>query len=847
MKNYYRILIGLTLIIWIIYLKLYPSNSKDTFASKDNIIPESVGSDSTGKKFKGEKVRDFQKSFEEFNFRGSSSVKKILSDLKCKKWGVLTTINEPSEAVRRFSYDPSWCVVILGDVDSYKTDYKLNSSLGSNIIFLNDKDQLNIGSPFVNALPWRSFGRKNIGYFYAIAHGAEIIYDFDDDNMHKFWLQDSLPKTDMKTINDFNSLDMTFKTFKPLRQNGCQVFNPYPYLGGPTKSWPRGFPLDCLRGSNEIYADSINLDIKIDNTNPIGVLQSLAENEPDVDAIYRLTQITPFNFKPHKIKEPGIILPYGIYTPYNAQATLQFPPAYWALYLPISVSGRVSDILRSYIAKRLFDIFKIRAGFISYPLVVQIRNSHNFLADFNAEIPLYKKVSVLLNYLDSYEPKKNASGPEIILNLWIGLYEREYVEEKDVVIVQKWLQALLDIGYTFPHHKSDNNQSSARSNIVYNFKVGQTVSLTHPFQEVTSSCTQKKLWSPDYIEGKEIGPSLDSSLTLHRLRQKVYIGSSIDSDKGKAIDKEISNIVINKNADKMLDSFNKLLSDILDYKITQKVIQSTDVIYCHSQPSVCLQKKYKDKAIGFIPGTRYNSNKCKEEDWKLLNKALIDLQDGHGVVGSLSRFDSEYLRHYTNLDSKPFPVVGLVEDKANYQPKKDAKTILFLGSKTKSQFLGIDELGFKIEMNPLNYKDLNNIVAVIYIPEDFTSYKLTQFYSMNIPIFSPSLSFLGKNNLLSSSLKKICKSLTSIRPYIQTWHPFDPSEAQSTMSQLYWWQLSDSFDLPHIVHFKDEKDLAQKLRTSDLSVIREKMKTENQIRTALTKDSWCSFLSKIEQ
>ncbi|CAB4057887.1 unnamed protein product [Lepeophtheirus salmonis] len=313
---------------------------------------------------------------------------KILTDLKCKKWAVLKTINGPSQTVRRFSYDLSWCLVIIGDVDSYKKDYKLNSSsLGSNIIFLNDKDQLKIGSPFVSGLPWRSFGQKNIGYFYGIALGAEIIYDFDDDHMHKFWFPDFLPKGNMKAINDFNSLNITFKNVQTL--NKKQLSN-----------------------------------LKLDNSNPIGVLQSLAENEPDVDVIYRLTQITPFNFKPHKLKEPGIILPFGIYTPYNAQAILQFPPGYWALYLPISVSGRVSDILRSYIAKRLFDIFKIRAGFISYPLLVQTRNNHNFLADFNAEISLYKKVCVLLNYLDLYEHKENAFGPEIILNLWIRLYER---------------------------------------------------------------------------------------------------------------------------------------------------------------------------------------------------------------------------------------------------------------------------------------------------------------------------------------------------------------------------------------------------------------------------------------
>ena len=40
--------------------------------------------------------------------------------------------------------------------------------------------------PLVDALPWNHFGRKNVGFLYAILHGAEIIWDFDDDNLLKF-------------------------------------------------------------------------------------------------------------------------------------------------------------------------------------------------------------------------------------------------------------------------------------------------------------------------------------------------------------------------------------------------------------------------------------------------------------------------------------------------------------------------------------------------------------------------------------------------------------------------------------------------------------------------------------
>ena len=61
------------------------------------------------------------------------------------------------------------------------------------IIFLSAEDQIKMSSKFVSNLPWHSFARKNVGYLYAIAQGAKIIFDFDDDNILKFFIKDASP------------------------------------------------------------------------------------------------------------------------------------------------------------------------------------------------------------------------------------------------------------------------------------------------------------------------------------------------------------------------------------------------------------------------------------------------------------------------------------------------------------------------------------------------------------------------------------------------------------------------------------------------------------------------------
>ena len=97
-------------------------------------------------------------------------------------------------------------------------------------------------------------------------------------------------------------------------ESNVRVFNPYPILGAPTlPCWPRGMPLDLILDEHNIgkVDDEFRLyqDESLTNTNEsnFAVLQSLADIQPDVDAVYRLVRGTPFSFKrPNKIIAPSV-------------------------------------------------------------------------------------------------------------------------------------------------------------------------------------------------------------------------------------------------------------------------------------------------------------------------------------------------------------------------------------------------------------------------------------------------------------------------------------------------------------------------------------------------------------
>ena len=86
-------------------------------------------------------------------------------------------------------------------------------------------------------------------------------------------------------------------------------------LGAPSlPCWPRGLPLNKIRDEplfeDRLYSTSI-FNNGYNATKPVptkfAVLQSLADLQPDVDAIYRLVKKTPFYFSRPEPIQPKII------------------------------------------------------------------------------------------------------------------------------------------------------------------------------------------------------------------------------------------------------------------------------------------------------------------------------------------------------------------------------------------------------------------------------------------------------------------------------------------------------------------------------------------------------------
>lgn len=329
------------------------------------------------------------------------------------KWIVVTTIQYPTHQLKKLASLQGWRLVVVGDRKTPK-DWYLDGC-----DFLSIEKQQTLDYEIIKLLPENHYCRKNIGYLYAISHGARIIYETDDDNELI---------NGMIALSDDDELVEVYAKDK----NSVNVFS---YFGQPTV-WPRGFPLDEI-------ADSGNYLVKKVTQKKWGVIQGLINKDTDVDAIFRLTQHRDVYFD----KKSPCILPIGLFCPFNTQNTIFSYDSFWGLLIPSTTSFRVCDIWRSYIVQRLLWDLDLRLCFTS-PTAIQERNEHNLFRDFCDEQDLYLKSRSLIKFLLNWK-SDNVIFSERIENLTRELVASEYLKHDEIAVVQAWIRDLTKLGYQF--------------------------------------------------------------------------------------------------------------------------------------------------------------------------------------------------------------------------------------------------------------------------------------------------------------------------------------------------------------------------------------------------------------
>jgi hypothetical protein len=324
---------------------------------------------------------------------------------------IVTSISAPNNVLRSLTdgaRQKEIPFIVIGDVKS-PSDFYLDGC-----DFYSIERQKKTGLRLADLCPEKHYARKNIGYLLAIQNGATLIIETDDDNFPR---EGFLAKR-------------TRKHLVPLAENKgwLNVFR----LFTDNFIWPRGYPIEIVQ-RDEIAIETLPVKEVL-----CPVQQGLADENPDVDAVYRLIYPLPLSFE----KNVEIALGKGSWCPFNSQNTAWFSEVFPLLYLPAYCSFRMTDIWRSFVAQRIMWENGWHLLF-HWPTVWQERNEHNLLKDFQDEIPGYLNNDRIVKTLEdlNLSPGKENLG-ENLMRCYKTLVNMDLVGREELKLVDVWLEDL---------------------------------------------------------------------------------------------------------------------------------------------------------------------------------------------------------------------------------------------------------------------------------------------------------------------------------------------------------------------------------------------------------------------
>jgi hypothetical protein len=326
---------------------------------------------------------------------------------------VVTTIQEPTACMRvlarrALAYGMQW--IVVGDRKG-PTRFALSPAE-----LLSIEQQKELPFRIARALPERHYARKNIGYLLAISRGCDCIYETDDDNA----------PTDAWHVR--NLVTEAHRLSSRADVHWANVYEAYTS----ELIWPRGLPLG--RARHRLWDD---FEFRTEPVRAIApIQQGLANGSPDVDAVWRLLLDHEITFK----ESPSILLPRGIWCPFNSQNTWWWKETFPLLYLPSYCSFRMTDIWRSFVAQRCLWELGYELEFHRAD-VEQMRNEHDLMRDFEQEVPGYLRNDEIRKILESCELAGGRS--QLTHNLWDcyqALVSAEVMLPEELNLLEAWIE-----------------------------------------------------------------------------------------------------------------------------------------------------------------------------------------------------------------------------------------------------------------------------------------------------------------------------------------------------------------------------------------------------------------------
>jgi hypothetical protein len=296
---------------------------------------------------------------------------------------VCTSINYPTEAVKKFDQLCDWFLIVIGDKRT-PLDYKLKHGR-----YVSPEEQQMLYPELSELIGWNCIQRRNIGLLIAKSMGAKVICTVDDDNIPLDHWGDNVFVGKKILTTEFQCRDVVFD---PIGATN------YRHL------WHRGFPIELVPFRD--YSQSVEVEI-------IPKIQADFWNgDPDIDAICRMEHRPECYFEnmpfPFTSSKPA---------PFNSQNTFLAAELIPDYFLFTGV-GRMDDIWASYYVQSLGHRVVFNGA-----SVFQARNEHNLIVDMKNEYLGYENNVQLLSDLQDNSESILKYLPQRSIKAWQAFRE----------------------------------------------------------------------------------------------------------------------------------------------------------------------------------------------------------------------------------------------------------------------------------------------------------------------------------------------------------------------------------------------------------------------------------------
>lgn len=370
------------------------------------------------------------------------------------------------------------------------------------------------------------------------------------------------------------------------------------------------------------------------------------------------------------------------------------------------------------------------------------------------------------------------------------------------------------------------------------------------------------IWSTDF----HIAPIDDLKLVAKRLGNVQIIDKSLSGHCYlKSTCAHDLRVLTQRNAYFLGDDPSTLARQVFDAYKFDPDFALVDAIACFLPPAMCRLYAALNKTLIFMAPVRYEAGQETQSQWTNLNAFVRAIPQRRGnVVMANSRYDADYVKHFTGLLHVPY-IPSFCGDKPVWNPRRPE--ILMARSHVPGHDAGfvfepaIRALGPRFvgisQAYPgrYEYTDLASHPAIVHFPYAPSVMSFFEHYRMGIPIFYPSLDFLVELHMRyglvsertwTGTRTQQASSGSVVPPHASRAAEPDPNDDTNEVAVRFWLAKSDGYAFPHILLFDSYDDLDRKSKNQTLlRTTHEAMMRENRMAERLIVAQWKTVFDAI--